>query len=269
MNTPAFNWEDILSLAASYRMPLEKKRAILREFLQCQWLDFLYQQKESQNLHFIGGTSLRILRGLDRFSEDLDFDNTGLSTLELKKLLAGTAHEFERMGFRPEYTFRGIKINTWRADLKFGGSALKTIGVSAHEDEKLSIQFNATKPLVPIEREIVLLNRFGVTEQIITNTLPTLLSQKTLAALERRTVKARDFYDIAWLLSRGVAPSLPTLQHQNIDTLADFKHRLQKRFLEISPDLKRLKSQLEPFLIDQKKVSFLDYFDQIIGQMEE
>ena len=36
---------------------------------------------------FVGGTSLRLLRNLNRFSEDLDFDNWGLSNKQITDLV--------------------------------------------------------------------------------------------------------------------------------------------------------------------------------------
>lgn len=69
-----FLWEDILKEAERRGLSSTKKRAILREFLQVKLLTALYHLSGCQNLALIGGTSLRLLRGLDRFSEDLDFD---------------------------------------------------------------------------------------------------------------------------------------------------------------------------------------------------
>jgi predicted nucleotidyltransferase component of viral defense system len=72
-------------------IPADKKRALIREYLQSKILYCLYEQKEANRLSFIGGTSLRILRGLDRFSEDLDFDNLGLSFRQTKKCFSNCA----------------------------------------------------------------------------------------------------------------------------------------------------------------------------------
>src|SRR3989338_2317080 len=74
MNNIVSSFDHILDFAGSYGLPLAKKRAILREYLQVKILDMIFKEKISQNLYFVGGTSLRLLRGLDRFSEDLDFD---------------------------------------------------------------------------------------------------------------------------------------------------------------------------------------------------
>ena len=54
---------------------------MLVEYLQYELLDSLFKNKAVAALSFIGGTSIRILHDSPRFSEDLDFDNFGLSSL--------------------------------------------------------------------------------------------------------------------------------------------------------------------------------------------
>ena len=50
------------------------EKLMLKEYLQLLILDFLSTSKYAKNLTFIGGTNLRLIKGIDRFSEDLDFD---------------------------------------------------------------------------------------------------------------------------------------------------------------------------------------------------
>src|SRR5271167_745970 len=56
----------------SPKSPIEQERA-LREILQEIALVGLWRGKFFEHAAFYGGTALRILYGLDRFSEDLDF----------------------------------------------------------------------------------------------------------------------------------------------------------------------------------------------------
>jgi predicted nucleotidyltransferase component of viral defense system len=51
----------------------EEKFNYLREIIQIQTLKIIDQQGFSKNIAFVGGTALRILYDLNRFSEDLDF----------------------------------------------------------------------------------------------------------------------------------------------------------------------------------------------------
>jgi predicted nucleotidyltransferase component of viral defense system len=54
-------------------MSLEKKVNITREFLQIMAIKFLSDNNIFEHIAFVGGTALRIIYGLRRFSEDLDY----------------------------------------------------------------------------------------------------------------------------------------------------------------------------------------------------
>ena len=47
---------------------------ILKEYVQLLVLDYLSTSPHVRKITFIGGTNLRLVKGIDRFSEDLDFD---------------------------------------------------------------------------------------------------------------------------------------------------------------------------------------------------
>ena len=50
------------------------QKHMLKEYIQLMVLDFLVTTPYVSKLAFIGGTNLRLIKGIDRFSEDLDFD---------------------------------------------------------------------------------------------------------------------------------------------------------------------------------------------------
>lgn len=60
-------------------------QGVLVEYLQHELLDSIFKEKSSTSLSFISGTAMRILYQNPRFSEDLDFDNFGLSFSEQKE----------------------------------------------------------------------------------------------------------------------------------------------------------------------------------------
>src|SRR3989344_5874382 len=102
MNNLITNFPQILEFAKSANLPLEKKRAIIREYLQTKILTIIYQQPLAKKLSFVGGTSLRLLRNLNRFSEDLDFDNLGLSNNEVTELVHEVVRRFQSEGLTIE-----------------------------------------------------------------------------------------------------------------------------------------------------------------------
>ena len=57
-------------------------RYMLKEYLQLLILDYLSTTSYIGKLSFIGGTNLRLIQGIDRFSEDIDFDCKDLSSEE-------------------------------------------------------------------------------------------------------------------------------------------------------------------------------------------
>ena len=69
------------------------ERLIIREYLQYQILQLIYNGPHSEKLTFLGGTCLRIVHGNQRFSEDLDFDNRNLSEAEFGEVSANLQKE--------------------------------------------------------------------------------------------------------------------------------------------------------------------------------
>ena len=61
MNNLITNFEQVLAMAKEYGLPIEKKRGILREYLQSKFLVFFYNLSGSEKMSFVGGTSLRLL----------------------------------------------------------------------------------------------------------------------------------------------------------------------------------------------------------------
>lgn len=262
-----FQWDNILEMAKKEGIPLNKKRAIIREYLQVNFLKFLYSQKETKNLHFIGGTSLRILHDLDRFSENLDFDNKGLKEKDLKRLFNWSLGMLRKQGLEIDFSFKMIKKDQGRGHIKFGGGLLEDLGISAHPQEKLTIKIELTIPVWHVEREVVLMRKFDCTEYIVTNTQETILAQKSLALLYRKSPRARDIYDIYWLLSRNILPNLKTLKYAKIRNLKEYKEKILKRYNELKPEMRSLKNQLRPFLVNEENIKYLDMFEDLAEKL--
>ena len=70
-------------------------RGMLVEYLQYELLDSLFKNTAAAELSFIGGTAIRILHDSPRFSEDLDFDNIGLSFSQFEELLKTACRDME------------------------------------------------------------------------------------------------------------------------------------------------------------------------------
>jgi len=66
----------VLELVAA-RTGLNAKLNIMREYLQAYILRIMHDEGVFRSTAFLGGTALRFLHKLPRFSEDLDFSITG------------------------------------------------------------------------------------------------------------------------------------------------------------------------------------------------
>src|SRR5712664_3997705 len=95
MNSSIF--QDLMNKYRSSSLP---KRDILREILQHSALLGLSRHNFFEHAAFYGGTALRILYGLDRLSEDLDFSLfRSNSNFDFKPFLHGMHQELTAVGF--------------------------------------------------------------------------------------------------------------------------------------------------------------------------
>ncbi len=256
-----FLWEDILKEAERRGIPPAKKRAILRQYLQVKLLTALYRLPSCQNLSFIGGTSLQLLRGLDRFSEDLDFDNFSLDPDKVKDLFKKASDSFRRENYNFEFDFKKTK-NGGRGRISFEGLFFQ-MGVGSDPREKLMIRLDFTNQ-ERIGTEVLLLSGFGMSERVVTNTLPVLLSQKIRALLTRKQTRGRDFYDIYWLLSRKVKPDLEVLETFNIRSEKEFFLKLKEVCSKEEKNISFYKKQIKPFLLHEENERYLDFLKDLI-----
>ncbi len=186
----------------------------LREYLQHVILRALFEQKELPHLIFHGGTALRIIHGLNRFSEDLDFHlKEANENYHFTRVISTLRQNLALQGYL--ISDSGIKEKTVRSTfIKFEG-LLFECGLTTNEDEKLSIKLevDANPPLGwQVERKLInVYSPFG----LIHHDVPSFLSGKIHAILQRPYTKGRDFYDVIFLLSRfeGLQPNIPYLQN--------------------------------------------------------
>jgi predicted nucleotidyltransferase component of viral defense system len=78
------------------------RKYILKEYIQLLILDYLATTIFLKKIVFIGGTNLRLVKGIDRFSEDLDFDCKNLSDHEFISMTDGIVDFLKRLGYRVE-----------------------------------------------------------------------------------------------------------------------------------------------------------------------
>ncbi|MFH1859138.1 MAG: nucleotidyl transferase AbiEii/AbiGii toxin family protein, partial [Patescibacteria group bacterium] len=92
----------------------ETRRNTLKEELQFYVLDFIYHQPKYSKWIMYGGSTLRIIHGLDRMSVDLDFEISHTITKEFLEELKKETEDYFTNTHGAKDNFLAIKINTDR-----------------------------------------------------------------------------------------------------------------------------------------------------------
>ena len=263
MNNIVANFEQILEFAKSYGLPLTKKRAILREYLQSKILEIIYQQKVSLNLFFVGGTSLRLLRGLDRFSEDLDFDFVDTESLQIDTLMNNLVKQLKQENIQVDF-YRNKTEKRVYYELRFK-DLLYELGISSNPQEKLMIKFDFENFWQEQKREVVLFNRYGFLTEMVTVPLDQILVQKLFAYLNRKQTLPRDIYDIVWLYSQGARVDWEYVKANHLPKY--FLKEALIKFQQEEKNLRLLRRKLRPFLVNETNVEKLSFFPKLITQL--
>lgn len=243
-------------------MPQDRASFLLREYLQYRILRLIYRSKHGQKLVFLGGTCLRLIHNNPRFSEDLDFDNRGLDTEQFKELgeevQAGLADE----GYSVTTEIRGR--TAYRCKVRFPGLLFQQ-GLSGHVEQTVLIQFDTEPQGFQYEPELYRIVKFGVSTTVPCCSQPLLLSQKCHAILERPRNKGRDFYDVNFLLSRGIAPDMDYVrQRLGITTQQELAERLITHCSKL--DMQAQAEDVRQFVFNAETLDDVVHFPQLIRQ---
>lgn len=265
MNNVIANFNQVLDFAKEYNLPLSKKRGILREYLQCKILDIFYHQEIFSKMIFTGGTGLRLIRNLDRFSEDLDFDleqDTAFSDID--KLMQKIFQRLEKENFSIDFYQNKTGKKSYY-EFRFQ-NLLQELNISQHKQEKLTIKFDFEKFWQAHQKEVLLLNRYGFLVNVITLPLDQQLVQKFTAYIKRKQTQPRDIYDIIWLISHQAKIDSRFAGKNNIS--GDLVSQALKKFEKEKPQLQTFKKRLKPFLIDEEYIDKLKLFPQLVGSVD-
>lgn len=252
----------------------------LKEHLQLMILEFLYGQKKYQNLIFTGGTCLRFCYGLNRLSEDLDFDTAQEIN---KKQLAADLKEYFNKKIQYKNLEIAIKGKNQKLYLKF--PLLKELNLAQpHESDKLYVkieiekkhpqppQKKTKKPAFKTEMTPVIRDNFSF---FVKNyDLETLMSGKINAFLfrifqkgkDKDSFKGRDCYDLIWYLQKGIKPNCPYLQEiTGISSKEKLLELLDKKVATIRE--KSLKADMESLFEKKQFVNdFAKNFKLLYGK---
>jgi hypothetical protein len=191
-----------------------RARNLAREFLQAQVLAALQRCGAMVPLAFQGGTALRFLYAIPRYSEDLDFalERAGRG-YDLRRFAAAVRDDLRREGYAVELRRVSDSRTVNSAFVSFPG-LLHELGLSAQREEALAVKVEIdTRPPAGAGLETSVVRRH-VLLRLQHHDRASLLAGKLHAILQRRHAKGRDFYDLVWYLSDRSWPA-PNLRLLN------------------------------------------------------
>jgi len=253
------DFSDIVSQYPPQLQPF--RRNLFREYLQYKILAVISASEFNTKLSFLGGTALRIIHNNSRFSEDLDFDNFDLSESDFDSLTSVVQKGLEAEGYQVE--IRNVYKGAYRCYFRLP-HILYEQGLSPFEEEKILIQIDTAAHHFVYEPTVAIINKFEVFAPVRTTSLDIILSQKMYAALNMKTAKGRDFFDIVFLIPRTLPNYSYLKQKMGIENAPALRRTLLQQTEKL--DFEQLARDVRPFLFnpvdDQKVRLFREYIKQ-------
>lgn len=269
----------------------------LREILQEIVLLGLYESGFFKEAVFYGGTALRILHNLPRFSEDLYFSlKEKKEDFDLRPYEKGIVDALASFGFNATIEIKEkSKSSAIQSAFVKGNTIEHLLNINApsdiiskiHKDKvvKIKIEVDTNPPLNFKTEDIIRLIPRAF--MISSMTLPSLFAGKLHAILCRAWTsrpKGRDWYDLVWYIANHVNLDLKHLesrlkqdckwaQNQNIDiplslNKENLKELLQARIKEVN--FEHAKQDVKPFIknVNELNLWSVDFFEKIIEKIE-
>lgn len=167
---------------------------------------------------FQGGTCLRIIHGLERFSEDLDFIlNKPDQTFKWEPYLTAIKTEFEAFGLSLSVIDRTKASDTVKKAFLKEGSFGKVLNLhyerTSSDTQTINIKLEIdTNPPTGSAPETHALD-YPYPFPIITQDLPSLFAGKCHALLCRSYIKGRDWFDFIWYIQQKIQPNYVLLKN--------------------------------------------------------
>lgn len=177
-----------------------QRENVAREYLQARLLQLLQDAGAMTSLAFHGGTALRFLYGIPRYSEDLDFAlERPQGEYDFRSTLKGIRRSLEAEAYAVD-----LRVNDRRvvhsAFVRFQRLPFD-LGLSPHRDQVLAIKIEVDTNPPAGARLLTTVVRRHVILHLQHHDRASLLAGKLHALLQRPYLKGRDVYDLMWFLS--------------------------------------------------------------------
>ncbi|HLO18674.1 MAG TPA: nucleotidyl transferase AbiEii/AbiGii toxin family protein [Anaerolineales bacterium] len=191
--------EYLKTLIQSSSSPVEA-RNLAREYLQTLTLQSLQRAGAMVPLAFHGGTALRFLYSLPRYSEDLDFALERPSNIyNFRSYLQSIQNDLGAQGYKTTLKVSDKKT-VHSAFVRFAGLPYE-LKLSPHPAEILAVKIEVDTNPPPGASLGTSLIRHHVLLNLQHHDRASLLAGKLHAILQRPFLKGRDLYDLVWYLS--------------------------------------------------------------------
>ncbi|MGN1236632.1 MAG: nucleotidyl transferase AbiEii/AbiGii toxin family protein [Bacteroidaceae bacterium] len=239
------------------------QKHILKEYIQLMVLDYLSTSSYINKLAFIGGTNLRLIKGIDRFSEDLDFDCKELSEGEFIEMTNSVITFLQNSGLNVVARDKAnAKLTAFRRNIYFP-EFLFDLGLSGHKEERFLLKIEAQDQGTNYTTEMKYVQKCGFFFSLPTPPDSVLLAMKFSALLAR--AKGRDFYDTMFLMQQ-TKPSYSFLRERmGIATAEQLKNALNAKLN--TTDLNVKKRDFEHLLFNVNSAEKILLFPTMIEQL--
>lgn len=238
-------------------------RYMLKEYLQLLILDHLANTPYISKVSFIGGTNLRLIQGIDRFSEDLDFDCKDLDEQAFMAMTDSIVQFLRQNNLEVETRDTpNPKLTAFRRNLYFP-QMLFNLGLTGHREERLLLKIEAQDQGVQYQPVVTNVNKMGFFFGIQVPPLDVLCAMKFAAILTRQ--KGRDYYDAIFLLSK-TKPNIDFLQTRTgISSMEELKSTVCERLKEV--DLHQKKRDFMHLLFNESHADRVLRFAEVMAEL--
>lgn len=236
---------------------------IIKEYIQLLILDYLSTTPFIRKITLIGGTCLRLVKGIDRFSEDLDFDCKNLEKDDFIEMTNGVLLFLQRNGLDVVIKDReNTKLSAFRRSYYFPGF-LFDLGLTGHREERFLLKIESEDQLVHYDPVLVNIKGCGFFFPMPVPPDNILCSMKITAMLNRK--KGRDFYDVMFLLGQ-TAPDYTFLSvRAGITDLTELKTATEKMLKVV--DLNRKTMDFEHLLFNKNRSRLILRIGEFIKEL--
>ncbi len=236
---------------------------LLKEYLELASLEYISKESgDADKLSFIGGTNLRLVKGIDRFSEDLDFDCKDLSAEDFRCLTDGLIANFRNMGLNAiPKDKESDKLGAYRRSILFPG-ILYDMGLTGHREERFMLKVEAEDQQVNYQKKISTIDRCGFHINIPTPPDDVLLSMKLTALMSRG--KGRDFYDAMFLMQL----TEPNYEYLSQKASIEKPSQLRYKLLEVcdATDFEKKSKDFTHLLLNTAKAEIIKDFPNTVEE---